>query len=1201
MGHGAAGVLEVIMNDSSGAALDSLEEQLVSRWKSGSRTRVEELLASTSAPRLTAEELWRLVSREIALARECDLTVSAIEYGSRFPQLASRLRETLTKQDSDASEAAGATRIYVPADIDSATITTSESDVTATSFAERPREFGDYEILGEIARGGMGVVYRARQKGLNRTVALKMILAGQLASESNVRRFYSEAEAAAGLDHSGIVPIYEVGQRDSQHFFSMAYVDGQSLHDRLKKGPLSPREAATLLAQVADAVHFAHSRGIIHRDLKPQNILLDSSGHPKVTDFGLAKRMDGGEGLTQSGDVLGTPSYMAPEQAEGRVQEQGPLVDVYALGAVMYAALTGRPPFQAASLMEVLRLVVRQEPVAPRLLNAAIPQDLDTICLKCLHKDPHRRYASAGDLRDDLKRYLDGMPINARPVGSVERLARWCRRNPVVASLVGLLATVLVAAAVIASAVAVQMRSLARSEADANQKAQQNATREREARFDAEKAEQSATEAKKEAIEARLAAERRLAESFLFTGRELCDQRQIPAGLLWMTRGLRALPAGSEVLEQTIRANLGAWLPRLHSVAIAIPLPAAARDAAFHPQGKLFATAGNDGFVRVWSTEGNLVATSEARHDGAVTRIAFSPDGSRIVSGGGDRAIRFWETATGKEAAASIRETHPVTAVAFHPQGETVLVGTASGREGGLRFWNIATSKATSPAFDTKEGVLSVSISRSGRWIVTGGIRAGNDIGSGWAQVWDAQTGAAVGNELRQRFRIVTVDISPDEKLIATGSWDAEARLWERESSRPVGAPLKHLGSCYQVRFSEDGRRIVSTAQDRAYLWDVATGEPLGQRLVTPDDTFGLAFRPDGKQVLMAGSESVAWLWNLAGDEAEPPLPESGTTTALASGLGFSPDGQLAIADGHLFKVAVRRPIGPRITPNPELVASFSPDGTRVVAGTRTGQAQVLQVEPRRPIGKPLQHAGAVIAAVFSPDGSRVGTVSHDGTARLWMTETGDPVGEVMRHPNRVWGGAFQPGGSLFVTTCQDGRVRFWDGRTGTPSGEAIDLGAQAYETAFHPDGRRIATGGFDRVVRFWDVETRKEIGTPLAHESPINRLAFGAAGDRLATAGVDGGLRLWSVRDGQRIGPIGWHDGQVVGMALRPDASIVLSATEHGHAWLRKLPGSLEGTPDDIERTINLSTREELSDENVLRPLNFKRWNALKGEGLSP
>ena len=311
------------------------------------------------------------------------------------------------------------------------------------------RYFGDYELLSEIARGGMGVVYRARQVSLNRPVALKMILSGNLAGEEDIKRFHIEAEAAANLDHPGIVPIYEIGEHDGQHFFSMGFVAGTSLAAKVAAGPLPPREAATLTMQVAEAMQYAHERNVIHRDLKPANVLLDRQGQPRVTDFGLAKRLQADSGLTQTGQVMGTPSYMPPEQAEGNLV--GPAADVYALGAILYCLLTGRPPFQAASPMETLIQVVGQEPVPVRQLNPSVPRDLETICLKCLAKEPERRCASAAALAQELGRFLAGKPILARPVGTTERLWRWCRRNPVMAGLSGAAAVSLIAGTVVST------------------------------------------------------------------------------------------------------------------------------------------------------------------------------------------------------------------------------------------------------------------------------------------------------------------------------------------------------------------------------------------------------------------------------------------------------------------------------------------------------------------------------------------------------------------------------------------------------------------------------------------------------------------------------------------------------------------------------------------------------------------------------
>lgn len=296
--------------------------------------------------------------------------------------------------------------------------------------------FGDYELLGMIAHGGMGVVYEARHTKLNRLVALKMIRSGELADEGQVRRFYAEAEAAAKLDHPGIVPVYEVGEANGQHFYSMALIVGTSLYERVEAtGPLPPKDAARLLKLVVEAIQYAHGKGIIHRDIKPQNILLDEASHPRLTDFGLAKQVRGPSDLTATGQVIGTPSFMPPEQAGGKLAEVGPASDVYSLGATFYFLLTGRPPFQAATPVETIGQVLNYEPVALRRLNPAIPRDLETICLKCLRKEIAKRYASAAELSADLGRWLDNKPIVARPVRLAERAWMWCKRQP---TLVGM-------------------------------------------------------------------------------------------------------------------------------------------------------------------------------------------------------------------------------------------------------------------------------------------------------------------------------------------------------------------------------------------------------------------------------------------------------------------------------------------------------------------------------------------------------------------------------------------------------------------------------------------------------------------------------------------------------------------------------------------------------------------------------------------
>lgn len=444
-------------NDSANLVNRNCEEFELA-WSTGDRPWISEYIGGVDE-HLRVRLIERLIPIDIKYRKRSGESVSADDYqalGTNTVRVAeaclnennSGYEPTISRSpESDSSSI----DVKQPDSIDDAT-TLAPGNMNAGGYlsAEETvnRRFGEYELIEEIARGGMGIVYKARQIKLKRTVALKMILAGQLASEEEIQRFHAEAESAAGLEHSGIVPIYEVGQVGDQHFFSMAFVEGKSLAKVLQQGPLTPERAADYVGQIASAISYAHNKNIIHRDLKPANVLLDENGRVKVTDFGLAKQTHLDTSLTATGQIMGTPGYMPPEQASGNPSLVDETSDVYSIGALLYCLLTGRPPFQAATPLATLTQVIEQEPVDPRALVPGIPRDLETICLKCLQKEQHRRYPSAEELAEEIKRFENNQPILARPVSSLERAARWMQRRsqPLwTATLTGLAVAILLA------------------------------------------------------------------------------------------------------------------------------------------------------------------------------------------------------------------------------------------------------------------------------------------------------------------------------------------------------------------------------------------------------------------------------------------------------------------------------------------------------------------------------------------------------------------------------------------------------------------------------------------------------------------------------------------------------------------------------------------------------------------------------------
>ncbi len=873
------------------ARLEAVFDAFERSWSDGARPKIEEYLDRVS-PLHRTSLLRELIPLECEWRRRAGELPSCEEYAARFPELSEELSLLVSQQASDDTIDDQPTLITPRPD--------PQSDETLAkpprgfSDVTKRERFGEYILGDEIARGGMGVVYHARHAKLNRAVALKMILSGRLASEELVKRFYSEAEAAARLDHPGIVSIYEVGQIGDQHFFAMALVNGGSLAARVKEGPLMPRTAADLLQNIASAVQYAHEHGVIHRDLKPANILLDRGGQPKVTDFGLAKLTDQESGLSSTGDVVGTPSYMAPEQAAGKIHEVGPLADVYSLGAILYCLLTGRPPFQAASLLETLRQVKEVEPVAPRLLNPDIPRDLETIGLKCLQKQPAQRYQSARELADDLGRFLCGEPILARPVGTAERAWRWCRRNPVAAGLM-VVTTILVVVAF----VAVNYRGQLASAEIKRQAAEDVATTQKyfsllnevreaaaqprlgwtwEALDKLTSAKESGTPSRDELTLRNLALQCETSVDLRRIGEPITQPNEAALGAVAFEPNGQRLAVGklkgglslevfvydlkSMNLLHTLSRNI--VLDQLNSFNLSfIKKKLGSADGStgkrpqegvaslvFSPNGKFLAAGTRNGRIIVWdmSDEAHPAVEWEA-HDGDVESLEFSGDGSRLLASRSD--TKQWLAPDWKPVAAP----WPAQWFALHPDGQRVArseneilrMGLLS--DGGLQTSWSTDLRGGRMAFGAAGRLLAISTTNG---IAVRDSRLGDEV----ATLRDETTTERLGEN-----GLAFVD---NGHLLFTADGDRRVRVWDVANSRLLLAtpafaadPLR-VAICGNLSGSTT-QRVAVTAGPQLFLYELRSGGSLRTIGLQSGVIAASDLSPDGQSVVTVQERSLSF------------------------------------------------------------------------------------------------------------------------------------------------------------------------------------------------------------------------------------------------------------------------------------------------------------------------------------------------------
>mgnify|MGYP001107025927 CR=1 FL=1 len=1037
----------------------------------------------------------------------------------------------------------------------------SEPNVTLDGPAriEGPgTKIGRYELLSLIGEGGMGLVYLAEQKEpVRRKVVLKVIKPG-MDSKQVIARFEAERQALAVLDHPNIAHVFDAGATVAgMPYFVMEYVKGMSITRYCDEYKLDIEQRLRLFEQVCEGVHHAHQKGIIHRDLKPSNILVSVHGDravPKIIDFGIAKAitqpLTDKTFVTFQGQLLGTPEYMSPEQVDLATQDIDTRSDIYALGVVLYKLLAGVLPFERESLAclgfaEVQRTIRELEPASPSIrltklgeqgktiaasrgtqliaLARRLHRELEWIPLKAMRKDRCRRYRSASEMADDIRNYLNGLPLIAGPETAAYRVKKFVHKHAGSVATVALVAVAIVLGLIVSTAMYFRAEQARKNELAARIQVEQAKEQETIARTQAEQAEQATKEKAEELRRTLYSNTIQLADSKYHEGNighvrkllESCPQDlrgwewdrvnhvldQSSMSLLahpGRVNSLALSPDGKRAVTGGYDKTAKVWdiATGKELFALSEEHEAEVNCVAFSPDGKQIASGDGSGEIKVWDATGVDKAMTLIKHGNGVHTVAFSPDGKHIVSASNqDKMIRVWDAATGVELSAFSGSPSGTSCAAFSPDGKDIV---SAGKDGMIRIMEAASGNEVMRFTGSNHYIFAVSFSSDGDLLASGSLD--NTI-----KIWDITTGATVMTLRGYHGPIESVAFSPDDKYLVSGGDDCTVRVWDIAAGEEISTLRGHEDWVSSAVFTPDGKQIVSGSHDGTIkVWDAIVDREVGRFLGHKKWVTSIAFSPDGKRLVSRSEDGKVKVWDVA--SAAEVMTLSGEKGLYLDSTALSPDGMRIASFGEECAIVVwDTETGAEVATlggQEEIVRSlaFSPDGKRIVSGSDDGILKLWDVEKGEEI---ITWAGGkhwVISVAFSPDGQRIASGSYDKKIKVWDAATRTELMNLIGHEGGIiLFVAFSPDGKRIASCCQDdGTAKIWDAETGM---ELMTLRGHSdivLSVAFSPDGKRLVTGSRDRTVRIWDSSTGGELLT-LRADFAADSVAFSPDGNAVA------------------------------------------------------------------------------------------------------